>query len=275
MHACVIFSTLIVFSSSVTLRTEPSTSRTSKTKIELKPIRISCSLTDIVVISAPVIQNAIYYLYKPSGECTKLNVTRPKYYHKKLFFNDIYDNIVIQNRRNYEGIVPVSNFRVFNLNDDVEGTETFEDNTKKLNSNDFIIGPLLREDHGNWVLSAYYQDIDGDWVETFQVITIEITDYVPPSPTVAHLKQGDTFAFSFAYPIQNLTSCELIAPRSTFDRFYERSTIDMDTCGYVIRNLTSEDQGLWRITGVGDIVYGTQVYLEVLQPNQKSLFDIH
>ncbi|KAL0818890.1 hypothetical protein ABMA28_008206 [Loxostege sticticalis] len=264
MHACVIFSSLIVLSSCVTLlQQSDGTNIKSKSRVELKPFIITCTLSDIVVISAPVIPNAQYYLCKPSGDCTKLNITRPNYQVNANVINNEYDNIIIEHRESFTGISPVNNVRVFNLAYDNDSYETFEKKTSDLKANDFVIGPLMHEDHGNWVLSAYYQDIDDDWIESFQVITIEIIEYVPSKPTAAYLKLGDTFEFSFAYPIHNLTSCELKAPRSTFDRFYARSQVDMDTCGYVISNVTREDGGFWRLTGVGNIVYGTQVYLTV------------
>lgn len=140
----------------------------------MKPFIITCTLSDIVVISAPVIPNAQYYLCKPSGDCTKLNITRPNYQVNANVINNEYDNIIIEHRASFTGISPVNNVRVFNLAYDNDSYETFEKKTSDLKANDFVIGPLMHEDHGNWVLSAYYQDIDDDWIETFQVITIEI-----------------------------------------------------------------------------------------------------
>lgn len=43
-----------------------------------------------------------------------------------------------------------------------------------MQDNEFAIGPLSEEDHGNWVLSTYYQTSDGEWAELFRVISVEI-----------------------------------------------------------------------------------------------------
>lgn len=88
-------------------------------------------------------------------------------------------------------------------------------------------------------------------------------EYLPANPTKPTLHPGDTFHLSFAFPVNGLQSCELVAPRSTFDRFFDRNLVETDTCGYVVPNITKNDKGLWKIIGVGNIVYETEVYLNV------------
>lgn len=74
-------------------------------------------------------------------------------------------------------------------------------------------------------------------------------------PRERDLKTGDTFELMFAYPIPNLDRCQLTAPISTFDRFYDRSRIRLSQCAYVVNNITKQDAGAWKIVGVGKIVY--------------------
>lgn len=43
-----------------------------------------------------------------------------------------------------------------------------------MRENEFLIGPLSESDNGNWVLSVFFKDFDDEYVELFQVISIEI-----------------------------------------------------------------------------------------------------
>ncbi|CAG9793341.1 unnamed protein product [Diatraea saccharalis] len=262
-----------VLSHCVTINWSQEVDIISKKRVELSPLHISGILSDLVVISAPIVQNARYYLYKPSGDAIKLNISRPTYpTPKENIIDDQYNSINIKYAGHVKSILPSDDYVLFNLNSkDKENTNTFEEYADKMNANDFIIGPLKEEDNGNWVLSAYSQDSNGDWIEIFRVITIEIIEYIPPKPRIAKLREGDTFVFSFAHPIAHISSCELKAPKSTFDRFYERNNINMESCGYLIPNITKQDRGTWRIIAVGRIVYGTQVYLDVVNDNTTTL----
>ena len=49
-----------------------------------------------------------------------------------------------------------------------------EERLKKVADNEFMIGPISEEDHGNWVLSMYTKDLDGHWIQMFQVISVMI-----------------------------------------------------------------------------------------------------
>ncbi|CAH0402453.1 unnamed protein product [Chilo suppressalis] len=265
-YTSIVFFTSFVLSHCVTIHWSDEVDIISKKIIELNPMHITGVLSDLIVISAPIVPNARYYLYNPNGDPIKLNISRPTYPAPEgNTIDNQYDSIVIKYADQLKGIYPLSDYKVFNLcSKDADSNETFEKYANKMYANDFIIGPLTEEDHGNWAISAYSQDKDGNWTEVYRVITIEIIEYIPPKPRIAKLREGDTFEFSFAHPIAQMTSCELTAPRSTFDRFYERDHINMGSCGYIIKNVTKQDQGTWRIMGVGRVNYGTQVYLEVL-----------
>ncbi|XP_026759494.3 uncharacterized protein LOC113518727 [Galleria mellonella] len=242
----------------------------SKTRTELTPILITCSLNDIVIISAPVIdqRDVHYYLYRPNGGILKLNITHPNYAHS----NNVQDTgekkysfIVIKYTKKAKRAIvsPLYNYRVFSVkNKGDDDVDLFAKNEKEMNLNDFMIGPLGENDHGNWVLCLYYKDLNDEWLEMFQVITIKIIESVTASVRRTKSRTEDTFHFSFSYPIRDLTSCELTAPVSTYDRYYERDVINWDTCGYVIKNITKNDEGMWRIMGVGRIVYETLAYLK-------------
>lgn len=90
---------------------------------------------------------------------------------------------------------------------------------------------------------------------------------MPLTPWNPTLNVGDIFNLSFVFPITNLESCELVAPRSTFDRLYGRSSIDMNNCGFTVPNITDQDKGLWKIIAVGKIVYEGDVMLQVNATN--------
>lgn len=89
------------------------------------------------------------------------------------------------------------------------------------------------------------------------------SEIVPAEPQKPVLNIGDDLEMSFAYPIVNITSCEITAPRSTFDRFYDRSRHSFESCGFFIPNMTQADAGLWRIVGVGQIVYEATAFVTI------------
>ncbi|KAM3962086.1 uncharacterized protein ACR2FA_003770 [Aphomia sociella] len=247
----------------------------AKSKTELTPITITCGLNDIAIISAPVInqRDVFYYLYKPNGDVIKLDIGRRNYKEENNTKDPVtvaeYIFFVIKHMKtvNEAVISPLNNYIVFNVNTEVTDnntrTDLFYKRKNETNSNDFMIGPMGESDHGNWVLSLYYKNLNEEWIEMIQFITIEITESVPANAQKRTLHRGDTFHLSFSYPITDISSCELTAPQSTFDRCYDRDIDNWDTCGYIVRNLTVEDAGMWRIIGVGRIVYETQAYLEV------------
>ncbi|XP_047537859.1 uncharacterized protein LOC125071581 [Vanessa atalanta] len=200
----------------------------SKFKVELKPLHIPTGLGDIIILSAPIINSeTLYFLSKPNGDTMKLKLNISR---------DMFD------------------YKKSSINDDY---------------NDIVIQYIQGKikDNGNWILSAYYKGNDGDWIEVFQVITVEITESIPTFPTKPKLDEGKDLELRFAYPVRNLQSCQITAPRSTFDRFYDRDRNNLDSCGFTIPNVTKDDEGLWRIIGVGNIVYEANVFLEI---NKKS-----
>ncbi|XP_072933267.1 uncharacterized protein [Epargyreus clarus] len=229
----------------------------SKSKIELTPILITSVLNDIVILSAPYVNaEGQYYLHKPNGDAIELNLNKNK------DSSDIYNDLAIKNTKGSKKNSS-ANFQIFDVNNTSrnDNSDDFAEKETQMEAHDFMIGPLQEEDHGNWVLSAYYKDIDGHWVEMFQVITIEIVETVPLLPEKSQLYLGEPFGLSFAYPIKDLQSCQIIPPKTTFDRFYARTTLN--TCKFVMKNVTSEDTGSWTIIGVGNIVYKGSAFLQV------------
>lgn len=156
---------------------------TGKSKIELSPIHVRVGLGDIVIIAAPIINsNSKYFLSKPNSETMvlNLNISRAMFHNNQTPTNDAYNNIVIKYlKKNLKAIItPVNNYKIFNLNygsNCYDTLDIFRNKEKSLMGNDFMIGPLVEEDHGNWVLSVYNKGYDGELIELFQVITIEIT----------------------------------------------------------------------------------------------------
>ncbi|KAJ8709265.1 hypothetical protein PYW07_009091 [Mythimna separata] len=247
-----------------------------KTRVELKPTTINAFLNDIVRISAPVIKTeAEYYLYKPNGDVMRLNISTPKLNHEKTYQDA--QPIVARFVKHIKPIIQQeNNYAAFTLDD-------LDYKVKKMEENDFLLGPLVLGDHGNWVLSVFTKDFNDEWVELFQVITISIVEYVPlslsrvsPNSSISleldrppSLKVGETVLLSISWPIPDLQTCELVAPRSTFDRFYDRTRIDMRTCGFTLPNITVEDAGLWKIIAVGKIVYDGEINLNVVDNSTK------
>lgn len=162
-------------------------------KIDLVPILVQCQLTDFIILSSPLINSSqsLYFLYKPNGDALKLNLSishtsmtsnRDKY---PLPSDEYEDNLEII-RKNGTVIIASSIYKIFNLNnysrvldsvskDSRHSLPSFEDYVKNFSANNYVIGPLGLDDHGNWVLSLYYKARNGNWIEAFQVITVEIT----------------------------------------------------------------------------------------------------
>ncbi|XP_073959402.1 uncharacterized protein isoform X2 [Choristoneura fumiferana] len=220
----------------------------AKYKEELSPLLITCNLNDIVTISTPSIRynrETLYYLHNPNGDVTQLNITSTE--ESEEYKNEAR---IMFRKTNYK----IDNVN-FGYKIDFKTKDEFGQN-----GNEFVIGPLMEEDHGNWVLSMYESD-DSTWIEMFQVITIEIIEKVPMEPQLPEINPGDTLKLSFAYPIKHLQSCQLTVPSSSYDRYYELASSDW--CAYIIRNVTEEDAGTWEVKGVGRIVYEGKTQIKV------------
>ncbi|CAH2095460.1 unnamed protein product [Euphydryas editha] len=199
-----------------------------------------------------------------------LNISRAMFHKNEISTNNEYNEIIVKYfKGNLKAVItPINNYKIFNLNygsNCYDTTDTFRNKEKSLMENDFMIGPVVEEDHGNWILSVYNKNNHDEWIELFQVITVEITESIPIYPEKPKLEEGKDFELRFAYPVRNLQSCEITAPRTTFDRFYDRDKTNLDSCGFSIPNVTKEDEGLWRIVGVGNIVYEANAYLEIIE----------
>ncbi|XP_047987816.1 uncharacterized protein LOC125227521 [Leguminivora glycinivorella] len=259
MHARALFVTIFVaISNCVTLtihqNNEPDI--VTHSKEELPPLFIVCNLTDIVTITAPdkYSKDALYYLYNPTNDVTKL---------------DIKQNVATDERHAITGdrtLVNKYSVRNVNLGKKVDS----KTNDSFGGNNEFDIGPVGEEDHGNWVLSIYYKR-NGSWVEVFQVITIQIVDYVPIEPSSSVLNEGETLELRFAYPLPDVETCELVQPAvdRPYDREYERTSLH--TCTYVLRNLSAQDSGVWKIVAVGNIVYEGRSSIEVKKIRENIL----
>uniref|UniRef100_A0A2A4JY47 Uncharacterized protein n=2 Tax=Heliothis virescens TaxID=7102 RepID=A0A2A4JY47_HELVI len=256
--------TLAVFTHCVTINRHKQPEIVAKSRVELRPLSISAFLYDVIRISAPVInEEAIYYIHKPNGDVMKLDIHSPTF-GKTPNVED--EPLVAKFVNNIKPILTQSNnYDVFSIQRQRE--DVFEKHVGKMEPNEFLIGPLLVEYHGNWVLSVYTKNIDGEWVEMYQVISVTITEYVPLTPVRPTLKVGETFNLSIAFPIPDLESCELVAPMSTFDRFYDRREISLNTCAFSIPNVTALDSGIWRIVGVGKMVHEGEALLSIIVNN--------
>ncbi|XP_075984728.1 uncharacterized protein LOC142982214 [Anticarsia gemmatalis] len=255
----------VMSSLSITVNFDRAVKITAKRKIELESIFIECALNDMVRISAPMIsEHDEYYLSAPPyGDTTKLELHAPKllnknntHFHKNtalkyIFIKDI--KALVNHEKNYH----------------VFTSKSFGKKLKHLKPNEFMIGPLTEENYGNWVLSVYTKG-HGEWIELFQVITLAITEPAVIEPQYPVLKIGDTFNLSFAYSLPAIETCEVIAPQWTFDRFFERTLGNFDKCGFSIPNVTKDDEGLWKIIGVGRIIHTGRVRLRVLGPYVKG-----
>lgn len=247
----------------------------AKTRVELRPIKINAFLNDIMRISAPMINaKAVYYMHKPNGDAMKLDIGQPKLNHIKI--HQELQPIVARFLKNIKPIIQQeNNYDAFGLT---------RERLEKMEEDDIMIGPLTAEDHGNWVLSVFTKDFNDDWVELFQIITVSIVEYVPLSISKVSpdskvnldldrrrsLNVGETLHISIAFPIPGVESCELVAPRSTFDRFYDRTRINMATCGYILPNVTVEDAGLWKIIAVGKMIFEGEINLNVVAKSTKT-----
>ncbi|XP_045778974.1 uncharacterized protein LOC123876705 [Maniola jurtina] len=247
---------------------------TEACKSELKSLFVTAGLSDTIILSAPIIKNrnTFYYLSNPNGDSMKLNINTTRfttdYKETSQMKNNYAEN---HNLTKYEGklksiIATNKKPRILGLNhENYENNCLVSYNDFEKQPNDFTIGPLSEDDHGNWVLSSYYKGNDGDydWIELFQVITISIVESFPTHAPNTKLVPGQTFEPSFLYPINNLESCDIRPPRTTFDRFYDRDRFNLDSCGFRIPNVTKDDEGLWKIFGVGKLVYKGEIYLQI------------
>lgn len=137
----------------------------AKTKIPITPLIVPCLLNDIIRLSAPVINKFDqYYISKPNGDVIKIELQAPKEINSpktdSITFTFLENSIAIVKQKN--------NYGAYNADE-------YDQKLRSLDTNEFLIGPLLEEDFGNWVLSTYTKDLDDEWIEIFQVITMDIT----------------------------------------------------------------------------------------------------
>ena len=146
---------------------------TANSKIELESFEISARLNDIIIISAPLINNrTIYFLSKPNGDASKLNLNISEIDFGSSFNNNTFDKFIKGKLKEIK--TPVNKYSKLNLNDNwCLNFNIFKEKERSLMPNDFRIGPLINDDHGNWVISGYYDNF-GDWIEVFQVFSIHI-----------------------------------------------------------------------------------------------------
>lgn len=78
------------------------------------------------------------------------------------------------------------------------------------------------------------------------------------------IREGGTFEPMFPHSISSLSSCELVVPKAAGDRFYTRGTTHVDRCSYVVNNITRHERGIWKIIGIGNIIYETRINLKVI-----------
>lgn len=144
-----------------------------KSKVELTPMFVSCRLNDIIIVTAPIInaQDVHYHLNKPNGDTIKLHINEKQTKNRKTQFKYLGNDIIVKRVKGGARAVikPLDHLQMFSTKYD-----NFTAIEERMGVNDIAVGPLTEEDHGNWVLSVYYEDLDGDWIELFQVITIEI-----------------------------------------------------------------------------------------------------
>ncbi|XP_013186057.2 uncharacterized protein LOC106131490 [Amyelois transitella] len=238
----------------------------AETREQLSPNLIPCGLNDIIILSAPIVNHnvSIFQLTNPNGDIRNLDLSMTK---DAIIPDDHENSIVVKYDNNKERIITMLNsYKIFNINYEITADgldDVFANNVHDIKDNEFLIGPVSEEDHGNWVLSLFALE-NGRWLEMFQVITIKIKEYITPKEKSQSLHKGATFRFGFAYPIPNLESCEFTAPKTTYDRWYDRDQDNLDSCMFIVKNITKDDEGLWRVVGVGRIVYMTQVILAVV-----------
>lgn len=154
----------------------------AKSRIELKSLEIKCSLGDILVLTTPIIlnNNVKYYLYNPRGDFTTIDLKRDNYKQNATNLFPDYGLLSIKNIVNKAPIV--TSMRMYNLfnmynimhSDDKDEIDVFKRNLLLLSPNEFLLGPLGIDDYGNWVISAYYQDDTGGWIEVFQSFSLMI-----------------------------------------------------------------------------------------------------
>lgn len=125
-------------------------------------------------------KDVLYRLHRPNGDVIKLDFTGPRSktfkFHDAMSQEEYPGNVVLKYiNKNIKTMHPKIMYKVIRVDQsDVKRDNTVDVEERNMNENDFMIGPLLEEDHGNWVLSIYCRDIDGEWIEMFQVITITL-----------------------------------------------------------------------------------------------------
>ncbi|XP_026332148.1 uncharacterized protein LOC113239380 [Hyposmocoma kahamanoa] len=229
----------------------------SKSRIELNSLEIKCSLGDILILKAPIIlnNNVKYYLYNPRGDFSKLDIKRNKYTPNAMNFPPDYGLSIKNIRKKAPIVTSMRMYNLFNMYnlivfDDKHEVDLFKRNLLLMGPNEFMLGPLSENDFGNWAISAYYQDDTGEWTEVFQSFALLIIEVVPPAEKLEVVKVGSSFKPMFLYTFPNLNSCELLMPEASITRPNTIILQDLDRCSYLVRNVTIDDQGIWRIIEV-------------------------
>lgn len=96
-----------------------------------------------------------------------------------------------------------------------------------------------------------------------------ISEIAPTYPRKLYLKPGETYKLGLKKKITNLLSCEIQAPKSTFDRYYERDLTNPELCNYIIPDVKPQDEGVWKIIAVGNIVFEGHARLHIVSKYQK------
>lgn len=165
------------------------------------------------MISAPAVDGykTRYFLYRPNGEVVKPDRSVQKVRRDEIQGNDVTTNLThgsdVTNSTHENSIIKTDNlkrssgiigpqfarsdvialenrsatFKIFNLNSKEAYNSTkdvFAEQLMAMKPTDFMVGPLGEGDHGNWVISVYYQDWNLGDVEMFQVVSVEIVGMV-------------------------------------------------------------------------------------------------
>lgn len=133
----------------------------------------------MIILSAPIVKQkkVMYYINKPNGDVNQLHlpVADNEAIHD-LYIKDEYDNVEANFIENLPTVLNrEEKYKIFNVNfgQTLTSNDIFKEKYQSLLANEFMIGPLDFDDHGNWMLSLYYKD-GMKWIEVFQVISIII-----------------------------------------------------------------------------------------------------